>query len=86
MIIILAKQPFLSRQPSLGDSVRLAYPMHELDHVAFTSLLFLQSKVVSLASNPQPGGLCLYTYAPSDTGSQLYPQPSTTLRAAVEVL
>jgi hypothetical protein len=45
----------------------------KLDHPVFTSLDFttifpLRSKVVILASNPQPGAPCLCTYAPPPLG------------------
>jgi hypothetical protein len=36
--------------------------------------MFLQSKVVSLASNIQPGGPGPCIYVPSDRVAQLYPQ------------
>jgi hypothetical protein len=50
--VILGKTVLFEPWPSLEDSARL--------HLVFTSLefmtMFLHSKVVSLASNPQPGG------------------------------
>jgi hypothetical protein len=59
----------------------------ELDHPVFTSLdlataMFLQTKVVSLASNLQPGGPGLCIYVPSDRVDQFYPQaPGSPLDA-----
>jgi hypothetical protein len=51
----------------------------ESDHPLFTSLsfetiIFLQSKVVSLASNPQPGGPGLCIYVSRWQGSPVIPQ------------
>jgi hypothetical protein len=66
IIINIGKTVLLEPQPSSEDSAR---PVHswEIDHPVFTSLDFatiilLQSKVVILASNPQPGGPgpCIY--------------------------
>jgi hypothetical protein len=51
----------------------------ELDHPVFTSLdfetvIFLQTKVVGLAYNPQPGGPGVCIYVHSDEVAQLYLQ------------
>jgi hypothetical protein len=61
----IGKNALFEPQPSLEDSVR--FVCRESDHPVFISLdfatrIFLQSKVVSLASNPQPGGPgpCIY--------------------------
>jgi hypothetical protein len=55
-----------------------------MDHLIFTCLkfttvIFLQSKVVSLASNPQPAvpGLCIYV--PSNRVAQFYSQALDSL-------
>jgi hypothetical protein len=55
-----AKVAFFKLQPpSLEDTARF-HPVLTLDFA--TIILFLQSKIVSLASNPKPGGpgLCIY--------------------------
>jgi hypothetical protein len=44
--------------------------------------MFLRSKVVSLVSNPQPGGPGPCIYAPSDRVAQLCPQASSYLFVA----
>jgi hypothetical protein len=62
----------------------------ELEHPVFTSLdfatiiLFLQSKVVSLASNPQHGGPDLYVYVPSDRMALLYSQAPGSIFVAYD--
>jgi hypothetical protein len=48
----------------------------------FATVFFLQSKVVSLAFNAQPGGSGLYLYVPQWQGAQLYPQASGSLYVA----
>jgi hypothetical protein len=64
---IYVSSPSLAIQPFLSHSIPYKILPDLLDHPVFTSLdfatvIFLQSKVVSLASNPQPGGpgLCIY--------------------------
>jgi hypothetical protein len=78
---------------ALEDSAMLV--CHELDHPVFTpfdftTVIFLQSEVISFASKPQPGGpgLCIYvtgwpSYVPRHQVPSLL--PSTTRRAMVEV-
>jgi hypothetical protein len=70
----LVKLPFLSH--SLLR--RFCQIYRELDHPVFTPLdfatvIFLQSNVVSLASNPQPGRSCLCTYVPQLQGCPVIP-------------
>jgi hypothetical protein len=66
----LAKQPFLSH----------SVPQKILPYLIRFSLFrtpqqkCLQSKVFSLASNTQPGGLGPRIYVPRDRVAQLYPQ------------
>jgi hypothetical protein len=43
---------------------------------------FIQSMIVSLASNPQPEGPGICIIIPSDTVAQLYPQAPVSLFAA----
>jgi hypothetical protein len=71
IIIIMAKRARLNPQPSLEDTARSDPIFTSLD---FVTIFFLQSKVVSLASNPQPGGPGLCIYAPSDREAQIYPK------------
>jgi hypothetical protein len=59
IIIIIGKTALLEPLPSLEDSATFVHSRlcREFDHPVFTSLdfvttIFLQSKVVSLASNP----------------------------------
>jgi hypothetical protein len=59
-IIIIGRTALFEPYPSLEDSVRLDDPgFTSLD---FAAIIFLQSKVVSLVSNPQSRGpgLCIY--------------------------
>jgi hypothetical protein len=69
--IIIGKTALFEAQPSLEESARLHAVFTSLD---YETIFFLQSKVVSLASNPQPGGPGLCVYAPSDRVAQLYPE------------
>jgi hypothetical protein len=59
-IIIIDKTALFEPQPALEDSARLHGIFTSLDFA--TLFFFSQSKVVSLASNPQPGGPgpCIY--------------------------
>jgi hypothetical protein len=72
-------RPSLTPYPSLENSVRsgLVYTSSE-----FVTITLWQSKVVSLASNPQPGGLGLCIYVPSDRVAQLYTQALGSLFVA----
>jgi hypothetical protein len=60
-IIDISKIARFEPQPSLEDSATLRLVFTSLD---FVTNLFLQSKAVSLTSNPQPGGLRTCMYAP----------------------
>jgi hypothetical protein len=51
--IIISKTALFKPQPSLKISARLHLIYTSLD---FPTVFLLQSKVVSFASNPQPGG------------------------------
>jgi hypothetical protein len=75
-IIIIGKPALYELQPSLDDSARLVYSIvnqtiqfsllwisQELVFFFFISF-FLQSKLVSLVSDPQSGGPDLCTYDP----------------------
>jgi hypothetical protein len=58
---------------------RICQACLESDHLVFTSMdfataNFLQSKVVSLASSPKPGGPSLCLYVPKWQGGSLTPQ------------
>jgi hypothetical protein len=79
IIIIIDKTALF--EPSVEDLPDLSI---ELDHPVFTSLdfatiKFLQSKVVRLASNPQPGELGM---SPTHRVAQLYHQASGSLSVA----
>jgi hypothetical protein len=56
---------------------RLCQTYRDLDHLVFTedfsTVIFLQSKVVILASNPQPGGPGLCIYVPQWQGGPVIP-------------
>jgi hypothetical protein len=70
--------------PSLEDSARLVYSWYELDHQVFTSLdfatiIFLQSKVVSLSPTPNLEDQVPVFMSPSDKVVQLYPQAPGSL-------
>jgi hypothetical protein len=58
-IIIIGRIYLFEPQPSLENSARFDPVFTSLD---FAAIIFLQSKVVSLAPNPQPGGPdpCIY--------------------------
>jgi hypothetical protein len=58
-IIIIGKTELFDPQPSLKDCARFYSGFTSLN---FATVIFLQSKVVSLASNPQPSGPgpCIY--------------------------
>jgi hypothetical protein len=75
-IIITSKTALFEPQPSLEDSTKFDLVLTSLD---FTTVIFLQSKVVNLAFNPQPGGPDLCIYVPSDRVVQLYPQAPSSL-------
>jgi hypothetical protein len=61
IIIIIGKTTLFQPWPSLEDSAGLHPVFISLD---FATIFVLQSKVVSLASNPQPGGPGPFVYVP----------------------
>jgi hypothetical protein len=70
IIIIICDTALFEPQPSLDASARLQPVFTSSD---FATIIFLQSKAVSLASNPDPGGpgFCIYV---SDRAARLYTQ------------
>jgi hypothetical protein len=88
-VISSSKTTLFKLEPSLEDSARFDRVFIPLD---FATIIFLQSKFVSFASNPQPGGsdLCI-CISPSDRVAQFYPTLGSLLvafydcRATVEV-
>jgi hypothetical protein len=65
-----AKTAFFEPQPSLEDSARFHPVFTSLD---FATIIFLQSKVVSLESNPRPGGPGLSIYVTQGQGGPVIP-------------
>jgi hypothetical protein len=61
IIIISSETALYEPQPSLEDSARFDPVSTSLD---LATIYFFQSKVVSFATNPQPGGPGLYIYVP----------------------
>jgi hypothetical protein len=61
IIIIIGKAGLSEPWPYLEDFARLHLVFPSLD---FATIFFLQSKVVNLVSNPQPGGPGLSIYVP----------------------
>jgi hypothetical protein len=81
-IIIIIGKPTLLRR--FCQVCLLPAMCRKSDHPVFTCLdfvtiFFLQSKVVSLASNPQPGGPGLCIYVPQLQGGPVIPQASGSL-------
>jgi hypothetical protein len=75
IIITIGKTALFEPQPSLEYSVRLHPGFTLLD---FATVFSLHSKLVSLASNPQPGGPGPYIYVPHWQGGPVIP-PGTGL-------
>jgi hypothetical protein len=78
IITITGKTALFEPQPSLEDSARFDPGFR---YLGFATVKFLQSKVISLASKPRPGGsgLCM---SRSDRVAQLYPQALGSLFVA----
>jgi hypothetical protein len=76
IIIINGKTALFEPWPSLEDSARLRPVVTYLD---FTAVMFLHNKIVSFASNAQPGGTDPCIYVPQWQGIQLYPQGPCSL-------
>jgi hypothetical protein len=76
----IGKTALFEPQPSLEDSTSLHPVFASLD---FATLIFLQSKVFSLASKPQPGGPgpCIYVRQ-WQGGPVIYPQALGSLFVA----
>jgi hypothetical protein len=71
--MIIGRTPNFEPLPSIQDFARF------VDDLIFTCLDFrtgilLQNKVISLASNPWPGGLSIFFMSPSNRVAQLYLQ------------
>jgi hypothetical protein len=89
IIINIDKTALFEPYPSLKDSARLHLAYISLDFVT----IFVYSKVISLASNSQPGGPGPCIYVPQWQGCPLitprhqapFSLPSTTHRGKVEV-
>jgi hypothetical protein len=63
IIIIICKTALSEPQPSLEDYAKFVYST-VFTSLDFTTIIFSHSKVISLASNPQPEGPGLYIYVP----------------------
>jgi hypothetical protein len=73
-ITIIGKTALFEPWPSLGDSARFVFNQTIGFHFfGFRNNHFLQSNIVNLASNPQPGGPGLYIYVPQWQGGQVIP-------------
>jgi hypothetical protein len=76
IIIIIGNTAPFESYTSLEDYARFVYSW-ELDLVFtsldFSAVIFLQRKVISLASNPQPGGPSLSIYVPQEQGGPVIP-------------
>jgi hypothetical protein len=77
IIIIISKAPFWAIV-FLRRFYQICLFSHELDHLISVLWIFqhffLHSKVISLASNPQPGGPVLCIYVPQWQGDSVIPQ------------
>jgi hypothetical protein len=59
LIVIIRNTTIFEPQPSLQNSAKFDPVFSSLE---FATLILLQSRVVSVATNPKPGGPVLYIY------------------------